>query len=161
MSVTAPRHLLNTNRVHRRLLADYHTPAAHIAPYKELDIQQISDIKYHEPSNHVLATSRSPSQDVVIWAFAPKQTDETDRRPRLLLGWSSRPLSLIIASTLKLSRHCSMSLCLPLDHPTTSTPSQFLTSLNNTLTLLQTAITYTGRLVLLVTADATIIKPTQ
>ncbi|RYO74326.1 hypothetical protein DL766_003412 [Monosporascus sp. MC13-8B] len=59
-----------------------------IAPYHELAVPQISDIKYHQPSNQVLVTSRSPSQDVVIWAFTPKETDASDTRPRWLLGWS-------------------------------------------------------------------------
>ncbi|RYP03564.1 hypothetical protein DL764_005065 [Monosporascus ibericus] len=60
-----------------------------IAPYHELAVPQISDIKYHQPSNQVLVTSRSPSQDVVIWAFTPKETDASDTRPRWLLGWST------------------------------------------------------------------------
>ncbi|RYP76804.1 hypothetical protein DL771_001540 [Monosporascus sp. 5C6A] len=59
-----------------------------IAPYHELAVPQISDIKYHQPSNQVLVTSRSPSQDVVIWAFTPKETDASDTRPRWLLGWT-------------------------------------------------------------------------
>lgn len=60
-----------------------------VAPYHELDIPQISDIKFHQPSNQVLITSRSPGQDVVMWTFSPKVAeteDTTNTRPRWLLG---------------------------------------------------------------------------
>ncbi|RYP40151.1 hypothetical protein DL767_001866 [Monosporascus sp. MG133] len=83
--------------VHRRLLAHYQTPAARIAPYHELAVPQISDIKYHQPSNQVLVTSRSPSQDVVIWAFTPKETDASDTRPRWLLGWTPESSNQVCA----------------------------------------------------------------
>ncbi|KAI1506574.1 hypothetical protein F5X99DRAFT_8807 [Biscogniauxia marginata] len=73
-------------RVHRRLLAEYVTPENHIAPYQEMVIPQISDIKYHESSNQILITSRRPSNAVSIWAFAPKVTEPDDRRPHWLLG---------------------------------------------------------------------------
>ncbi|KAI0601833.1 hypothetical protein F4775DRAFT_539417 [Biscogniauxia sp. FL1348] len=73
-------------RVHRRLLAEYVTPRNQIAPYQEMAIPQISDIKYHERTNQILITSRKPGRDVSMWAFTPKVTEPDDRRPHWLLG---------------------------------------------------------------------------
>ncbi|KAI1633908.1 hypothetical protein F4809DRAFT_620968 [Biscogniauxia mediterranea] len=73
-------------RVHRRLLAEYVTPRNQIAPYQEMAIPQISDIKYHEGTNQMLITSRKPGSEVSMWAFTPKVTEPDDRRPHWLLG---------------------------------------------------------------------------
>ena len=65
---------------------------AGVGAYHELAVPQVSDIKYHQQSNQVLIASRHPGQDVVIWAFAPKETmaddDDDGEEPRWRLGWS-------------------------------------------------------------------------
>ncbi|KAI0025761.1 hypothetical protein F4780DRAFT_789285 [Xylariomycetidae sp. FL0641] len=84
MSTYIPRD--KNGRIHRRLLANYLTPQHRLAPYQELAVPQISDIKYHEGSGQILVTSRSPGADVSVWGFAPTVTDADDRRPHWLLG---------------------------------------------------------------------------
>ncbi|KXJ96984.1 hypothetical protein Micbo1qcDRAFT_229762 [Microdochium bolleyi] len=75
-------------RVHRRLLAEYHHPSTHVAPYQEITVSQISDIKCHQASNQILITCRSPGPDVSMWAFSPKVTAPDDPRPNWLLSWN-------------------------------------------------------------------------
>ncbi|KAI0013305.1 hypothetical protein F4779DRAFT_445861 [Xylariaceae sp. FL0662B] len=81
-------------RVHRRLISNYVTPFHHVAPYRELAIPQISDIKYHERSNKILVASRSPSSEVSTWAFNPKVTRADDPRPHWLIGHNGVSLYL-------------------------------------------------------------------
>jgi len=78
----------SNGRVHRRLLADYHTPPTHVAPYQEITVSQISDIKCHQLSSQILITCRSPGPDVSFWAFSPKVTAADDPRPNWLLSWN-------------------------------------------------------------------------
>ncbi|KAI5863418.1 hypothetical protein GGS23DRAFT_532475 [Durotheca rogersii] len=85
-----------TGRVHRRLISNYVRPASHVAPYRELAVPQISDIKYHERSNRILVTSRAPSSEVSMWAFVPKTTGPNDPRPSWLIGRNGVTLYLNI-----------------------------------------------------------------
>ncbi|KAL7623969.1 hypothetical protein AAE478_005526 [Parahypoxylon ruwenzoriense] len=75
-----------TARVHRRLISNYVRHSSNVAPYRELAVPQIADIKYHEGSNRILVASRAPSSEVSMWAFAPKTTGPDDPRPFWLIG---------------------------------------------------------------------------
>ncbi|KAI1127316.1 hypothetical protein F5Y10DRAFT_243036 [Nemania abortiva] len=78
-------------RLDQRLLANYRIPPSHQQPlYIEAVIPQISDIKYHAPSNSMFVTSRQPSyrgQPNSLWEFHPQINDfDTDpSRPRWLI----------------------------------------------------------------------------
>ncbi|ORY64057.1 uncharacterized protein BCR38DRAFT_205761 [Pseudomassariella vexata] len=82
----------NNGRVHRQLLANYSVPhSPQFAPYQELVVNQISDVKYHKPSGKVFVLSRQPDAAISFWDFNPVETDGPDGRlpsPRWLLGWS-------------------------------------------------------------------------
>ncbi|CAJ2511531.1 Uu.00g071560.m01.CDS01 [Anthostomella pinea] len=85
-------------RVHRRLLAEYATPGNRMGPYREIDIPQISDIKYVEHSHYMLITSRRPGRNISLWGFRPRVSEPDDRQPHWILGssdvaythWSTR-----------------------------------------------------------------------
>ncbi|KAH8677435.1 hypothetical protein BX600DRAFT_430783 [Xylariales sp. PMI_506] len=81
-------------RIHRQLLANYRTPSYRVAPYQELIIPQISDIKYHKHQKLVLATHREPGSVVSLWAFRPCEESNTREVgvPRWRLGENSESL---------------------------------------------------------------------
>ncbi|KAI1343992.1 hypothetical protein F5Y15DRAFT_368721 [Xylariaceae sp. FL0016] len=74
------------SRIHRQLLANYPTPQNRIAPYAEMMIPQLSDIKYHGGKNLMFITSRVPGRHVTLWVFSPAVSAPEDRLPHWILG---------------------------------------------------------------------------